>query len=137
MSDFEPEALRDWLIDHDVRLRPPAEPRAMAALLSAFDGAVHPDVIAMYLTFDGCEQSDFEADSFLTVWSIEMGLEYIRERGIRDRMAFADVECAADVALCAVTTPDAPVTWHDGILPTNASFGAFWNVVMRGDVWKQ
>jgi len=134
MSDFDPEALRDWLVDRDVRLRPPADARATAALFSAFDGAVHPDVLAMYLTFDGCDQGDFEVDSFISIWPIEMGLEYIRERGIRDQMAFADVAFSADVALVSLMEPDAPVAWHDRVSPLCSSIADFWHGFMRGDL---
>jgi hypothetical protein len=61
-----------------------------------------------------------------------MGLEYVKERDIRDRMAFADVSYSADVALSAVMEPDAPVAWHDGILPPCSSFADFWHAFMRG-----
>lgn len=133
--DFDALALKAWLIEHNVRLRPPATPEALRELRSAFPGDVHSDVINLYAAFDGCDQSDFEIDSFFTIWPIAKGLAYARERGLERDFAFGDVDLAADVALCSLLEPSAPVRWHDGILLAQPSFAAFFGTLRGGKLW--
>ena len=137
MSDFDATALKAWLEEQDVRLRPPATSGALDELRSAFPGAVHPDVISLYEAFDGCDNYDFEVDSFFTIWPIARGLEYVREHHLRQDFPFADVDWSADVALCSLFHPEAPVKWHDGLLPAHPSFAAFFDTLKEGKLWSR
>lgn len=120
-----------------MRLRPPADAPTLARLHEAFPAGVHSDVLSMYAAFDGTADLDFEAENFLTVWTIADALAFSDERGIRDRLAIADVDWSADIALCRVSDAEAPVAWWDGILPAQPSFAEFWDVIMRGELWRQ
>jgi len=133
MTRFDARAFKQWLEDHDVRLRPP-DPAALRGLRAMFGDAAHPDVVAMYEAFDGCDRDDFEVNSFLTIWPLARGLAYSQEHGLAEALAIADIECLADVALCSVLEPSAPVRWEGDILPARASFGQFWGALMDGSL---
>ena len=137
MADFDVDALKEWLIGHDVRLRPPALPEALNELRAAYQGVVHPDLIRLYQVFDGCDQGDFEVDSFFSIWPIAHGLTYAKERGLNRDFAFGDVDLSADVVLCSLLEPDAPVRWADGILPPAPSLGTFFDTLMAGRLWSR
>jgi hypothetical protein len=134
---FDAQALKNWLVSRDVRLRPPADAQSVAQLWQAFPDGVHPDVLSLYAAFDGTEDSDFEAENFLTVWTIEQALTFPKERAIQGQLAIADVDWSCDVALCRVGEAGAPVEWWCDTLPDQSSFSEFWDVVMRGDLWRQ
>lgn len=135
MALFDPTALRGWLIERDVRLCPPASENALEDLRSTFQGSVHPDVISLYQTFDGCDDGDFDAEHSFSIWPISKGLEYARKHGLTAVLPFADAEFSSDVALCSVLEPMAPVRWHDGMLPKHSSLASFFDAVQRGKLW--
>jgi hypothetical protein len=135
MASLDLDTLTHWLADNDVRLRPPASPQALNALRASYQGVIHPDLIRLYQAFDGCDRGDFEADSFFSIWPIAEGLAYAKERGLSRHFAFGDVDFSADVVLCALLDPDAPVRWRDGILPPAPTFGAFFDTLMAGRLW--
>jgi hypothetical protein len=137
MSDFDPDALRKWLVDHDVRLRPPAPASELRALQSAYQGRVSVDLMQLYEAFDGCDQGDFELDSFFSIWPIEAGLAHANERGLEHEFAFGDVDLAADVVLFSMLPSVAPVRWHGGMLPSAESLGAFFATLTSGHFWSR
>ena len=135
MTHFNASALKIWLFERDVRVRPPATPAALRQLQASFDRPIHSDILALYETFDGCADDDFEVESFFTFWPIDRGLEYMRERALNGMLPFGDVSLSADVVLCAATEPTAPVRWHDEILPRHDGFDRFIDTLMRGKLW--
>jgi hypothetical protein len=134
-TEFDAEALKAWLIGRDVRLRPPATPTVLADLQAAFRTPIHPDVIRLYSTFDGCEDYDFDAEYSFSIWPISMGLEFAKERGLSDVLPFADAEFSCDVALCSVMEPTAPVRWWGEMLPENRSLVDFFDTIRTGRLW--
>ena len=135
MAGFDIDALRRWLVERDVRLCPPATPEALNALRAAYPGAVHPDLIQLYQAFDGCDRGDFEANSFFSIWPIADGLAFAKERGLDRDFPFGDVDCSADVVLCSVLEPDAPVRWAWDMLPPAPSLRMFFDTLTAGRLW--
>ena len=137
MAHFDIGALKHWLVEHDVHLRPPASTEALNELRAAYQGTVHPDIVHLYQAFAGCDRGDFEVDSFFSIRPVAEGLAYARERGLDRDFAFGDVCFSADVVLCSLLEPDAPVRWADGILPPSPSIGSFFDTLTTGRLWSR
>jgi hypothetical protein len=132
MTNGWPSTFKQWLIEHGVRLRPPADEASLRELLAILGGTVHPDLINLYEAFDGCDQGDFEVNSFVSFWPIREGIAFARERGFRNEFPIADVSISADIAVCSAPMPGAPVKWLWGMYEPSSSLSEFCQKLMTG-----
>ena len=134
MIIFDAHRVKLWLEQRDVKVRPPASHAMLARLSEVFAGQGSFGLVRMYEAFDGFDDGDFEASSFISIWPLTEVLRYSSSEGLRGQLAFADWSFTSDVALCDITNPDEPVSWRDGCKPSATSLVHFWRGFMAGEL---
>ena len=68
MIDFD--MVKANLLSKGVRLRPPASKGQIETLTSELGSEAAKEIVSMYQSFDGFEQGDFDAKTFISMWPI-------------------------------------------------------------------
>lgn len=127
MVSFDPRAIRDALRERNVTLNPPITADAFDRLSRWGGAAIHDDVIALLREFDGFRDSDFEAQSFVSVWPIDKGIE--DEWTKHPTLAFSDWSLNAILFGFDPVTGGPVVNIEDGrqVAPT---YRDFWSLLL-------
>lgn len=88
MDSFDPRTIRDALHERDVALEPPIAADALDRLTRWAGAEIHHDVLRVLREFDGFSNWDFDAASFVSIWSVDKALA--NDWTKRRMLAFSD-----------------------------------------------
>ncbi|MDC7683921.1 hypothetical protein PQU92_11590 [Asticcacaulis sp. BYS171W] len=127
MQPFDPKAIREALLAKNVALNPPAKEETLNRLMVWAGGVIHPDVRRLMNEFDGFTDGDFEADSFVSVWSMDQAMQ---DNGSKQPiLAFADWSLSSFVFGFNPLTGGSVINTFDGSIIA-PSYAEFWSLLL-------